>query len=63
MKQIQTDILPVLRTMRVKETKLWSLDRIRTIRSIIYTFSLESGKVFKTKSNRQDSTISVTRIQ
>ena len=62
MKKTETDILPVLKAMRVGQTKQWELSRAHTVRSIIYTCSVAENRVFRTKSDRKKSLLLVTRV-
>lgn len=57
----EQEIMPVLRAMQVNQTKVWEISRSHTVRSVIYTHSLQEGKIFRTKIDRAKRILYVTR--
>lgn len=57
----EQEIMPVLRAMQVNQTKVWEISRSHTVRSVIYTHSLQEGKIFRTKIDKAKRILYVTR--
>ena len=61
-KQKKPPVSPILRKMKLYETRSWDLIRFTVVRTAYQTIALRHGMKFTSKINRADNTIDVTRI-
>ena len=59
----KTSIRSLITILRIGQTVTFPLNRLNSVRVTAYSYGLESGKQFKTSTDRDAKTIVVTRIK
>lgn len=56
-------MLAVLRELKVGESYIYPIERMGSLRTMCTDFGAQWGKTFSTKRDRENRTITVTRIE